>query len=253
MSITVKKSPSFSGTGGLRFTGNSSTTLLAVKQSSDVSWTPAALGASLKLWAIGDVGITTSGGTITTWSDQSGAGNHLSQGTAALQPVVSATPFNGHTVVQFDSAAKQWLATSAAVKLGTAFVVARCTNYTAPDKFANYGGLLTGTGAGGAAHVYLVADSGKATWYTAVSPPTVNIFCDGVDTDTAGIPAWHAYHVTDSNPTAYGTDFRVGVNRSYTDHTWGGDVAEIIVCDSVLSAANIAATLAYLKGKYGTP
>ena len=40
MSITVKKSPSFSGTGGLRFTGNSSTTLLAVKQH---PWTPAAI------------------------------------------------------------------------------------------------------------------------------------------------------------------------------------------------------------------
>lgn len=43
MSITVKKSPSFSGTGGLRFTGNSSTTLLAAKQSSVIPWTPAAI------------------------------------------------------------------------------------------------------------------------------------------------------------------------------------------------------------------
>lgn len=90
MSITVKKSPSFSGTGGLRFTGNSSTTLLAVKQSSDVSWTPAALGAALAGWWEAD-SVTLNGGNVAAMTDKSGNGHPLAQALAASQPAYIAT------------------------------------------------------------------------------------------------------------------------------------------------------------------
>lgn len=58
------------------------------------------LGAKLRGYFRGDMGITLSGSNVTTWADQSGNGLDLSQGTAILQPTM--TTINGRAAVLFD-------------------------------------------------------------------------------------------------------------------------------------------------------
>ncbi len=45
----------------------------------------------LKLWLRADLGVTLNGATVSAWADQSGNGNHFSQGTAAAQPTFTAS------------------------------------------------------------------------------------------------------------------------------------------------------------------
>lgn len=58
--------------------------------------------AGLRLFLRSDLGIIQSGGLISAWNDQSGNGNHATQGTAALQPTSVANVQNGLPAVRFD-------------------------------------------------------------------------------------------------------------------------------------------------------
>jgi hypothetical protein len=54
--------------------------------------TPATiLGANLLVWLRSDLGVTESGGVVSTWADQSGNGHNFTQGTAANRPAYNAT------------------------------------------------------------------------------------------------------------------------------------------------------------------
>jgi hypothetical protein len=65
-------------------------------------WTPASLGADLALWldAEDTASITLNGSNVSQWSDKSGNNRHATQGTAADQPLYSATGFNGKPTVE---------------------------------------------------------------------------------------------------------------------------------------------------------
>lgn len=61
------------------------------------------LTQGLSLWLKADVGVTMNGSNkVSVWSDQSGKGNHLTQGTASKQPVLLTDAINGYPVVRFD-------------------------------------------------------------------------------------------------------------------------------------------------------
>jgi hypothetical protein len=58
------------------------------------------------LWLRADLGVTLNGSTVSAWADQSGTGNHASQGTAANQPTYSASsgPGGSRPGITFDGA-----------------------------------------------------------------------------------------------------------------------------------------------------
>ena len=63
-------------------------------------WTPAEI--STDLWLRADAGVTESGGSVSLWADQSGAGRDFSQSSASQQPDLGATSFNSaHPGVSF--------------------------------------------------------------------------------------------------------------------------------------------------------
>jgi hypothetical protein len=49
-----------------------------------------------------DLGVTLNGSTVSAWADQSGNGNHYSQGTASKQPSFVAGGLNGYPTLLFD-------------------------------------------------------------------------------------------------------------------------------------------------------
>jgi len=59
--------------------------------------------SGIRLWLKSDAGITTNAsGDVTTWADQSGQGNNVSQGTAAYQPDYVVNAINGKPAIRFD-------------------------------------------------------------------------------------------------------------------------------------------------------
>jgi len=75
-----------------------------VYSSGAAAWTPAALGAALALWLDADDAgtITLNGSTVSQWDDKSGNGFHLTQATAASQPVYTLNGLNGLPSLSFD-------------------------------------------------------------------------------------------------------------------------------------------------------
>ena len=67
-------------------------------------WTPASLGADLALWLDAEdaASITLNGSNVSQWSDKSGNNRHATQGTAADQPLYSATGLNSKPILTFD-------------------------------------------------------------------------------------------------------------------------------------------------------
>lgn len=67
----------------------------------DITWTPASL-TNLTCWLRGDLGVTTSGGSVSAWTDQSGNSNSGSQGTSGFRPTNSLDGGDGMASVVFD-------------------------------------------------------------------------------------------------------------------------------------------------------
>jgi concanavalin A-like lectin/glucanase superfamily protein len=58
--------------------------------------------SGLKLWLKADAGVTSSGGSVSRWADQSGSGTDATQATASSQPSLIANAVNGRPGLRFD-------------------------------------------------------------------------------------------------------------------------------------------------------
>jgi hypothetical protein len=75
-------------------------------------WTPARITTALWLDAADANTITLNSSTVSQWNDKSGNGRHVSQATASLRPIDSATGFNSMPTLQFTETNQQVLFTS---------------------------------------------------------------------------------------------------------------------------------------------
>ncbi len=60
-------------------------------------------GSDLALWFRGDAGITSSGGLVSSWADQSGNGKDIMQGSSSLQPTLVSNAINYNDALDFNS------------------------------------------------------------------------------------------------------------------------------------------------------
>jgi hypothetical protein len=90
----------------------------------------------MRLWLKADAGVTTSGGLVSVWADQSGQGNDLVQGDSASQPTLLTGSLNGLPVIHFDGTSDH-LVRSAPTFLddtaGSAFLVYRFWDFGPTD------------------------------------------------------------------------------------------------------------------------
>lgn len=75
---------------------------------SDSGFPFAILGGNLAAHYRADIGVTVDTG-VSQWSDQSGRGNHVLQGTGGAQPTLVANVLNGRPVLRFAAASSQFL------------------------------------------------------------------------------------------------------------------------------------------------
>ncbi|MCA9247495.1 MAG: PEP-CTERM sorting domain-containing protein [Planctomycetales bacterium] len=188
-------------------------------------------------------------GGVATWVDKSGNGNNISQASGSLQPTNLTNTINGNQVVTFDGTG-DYLSDSATYTARTVFAVYRSTtgvqqtsdlaqvwgNYdagfhVAPDP-RNAGGAFSFNGGGGSTAFWAVggndlsttavADTGNGEWSMDV-PQLIT-----------------AEFTADKSVTAH---LISRLNGTLASHNFGGDIAEIIVFDRVLTDGSIQANM----------
>jgi hypothetical protein len=209
------------------------------------SVTPAPLGiAGLKLWVRADAGITTSGGAVSAWADQSGNGNHLSQATAAAQPQFVTGEANGLPLVRFDGTSDTLPFTARLTTIRTVFWVVRAN----PSANASYRFLLGDSSkydfhSGGTSKIW---DSGYASASIRSGETRVNgAVVNGTTTDRP--TTWSVISLTTTGDVAADAFSR---ERGTVGRSWWGDLAELVIYDRPLSDVERASVEGYLAAKY---
>lgn len=200
-------------------------------QTTNVGFLPSDI-AGLKLWLKADA-ITglADGASVATWADSSGNGNDATQSTAGSQPLYKTGSVNGLPVVRFDGA-DDWMSTPsiAAITDWTVFVVAK-NALTTNAFFLSAGGDTNS----------LITDFTAGKWEYFDTPRTVigntsttlfQVITSAVGGSVVG--AWY-----------------IGRPSSGLVVLWGGDIAEIVAYNSLLSAGQITQVQGYLAAKYG--
>lgn len=216
----------------------------------------ASIGSSLKLWLdASDLStITESGGAVSQWSDKSGNGNHATQGTGAAQPLTNANTMNGKNVITFDST-DDWLAANGVATVGegdrTVFIVAKPTTQVdigvmtafqkSPDAGDTDQSKLEITTAGDIQHTTLTSEILDTRDWTdtpfvlsTTSAGTVgNARVNGAAADTN--PTYTSKALSSSGFFNIGQE----LDAASPSNFYGGDIAEILIYNRILSALEI--------------
>jgi hypothetical protein len=103
--------------------------------------------STLRGWWRGDAGVTITSGAVSTWTDQSGYTNNLTQTTAGNRPTsTTSASLNGRNIIRYTGSSSQFFNSSFSgpnVDNMTLFLVANGTNYQSLFRFQNNGGAFT--------------------------------------------------------------------------------------------------------------
>jgi hypothetical protein len=218
----------------------------------EVSFSPDDI-AGLELWLKADTLVLSDNDPVATWTDSSGNGNDVTQGTAGTRPLYKTAIQNGLPVVRFDGTDDYMIHTTLNVSQpGTVFIVGKTLAGEGNTRFMDgettgtdrwifgtsstnadyqiYAGTSVDTGTPDTAfHYFTVVFNGasSAGWVDAVSLFASNL---GAQNLASGIT--------------------VGAGQN-GDENLTGDIGELLLYDSELSAPDRASVEAYLAAKWG--
>lgn len=224
--------------------------------------------AGLSFWAdASQITGLVDGDPVATWPDLSGNSRDATQSTSSARPTYRTAQANGLPVVRFDGV-DDYLALAAYEPLA---VDGSAVSVFAVAKPTVTGRHLLGTRGGG----FIWRVTAASTWSHFV----INRGSAAV-TGTALVDVWNSYQgeMTLTNKAADTGSFRVGYNGIFSAATaaaptflpgtplhlgtqggdflnlfLAGDEAEILIYDSVLSAADRVKVEDYLRAKWATP
>ena len=214
-------------------------------QTAGGAFSPADL-PDLVLWLDADVGVTVATG-VSQWDDQSGLGNHATQGVGAEQPayIASDANFNGHGSVDSDGVDDSLLLNSALVLSNfSIFFVSRATGYVIgsslsavhyiqPQALRTVVRLSATTTFNGLPNL-----TGAMLHEVHRSSNNMTVFRDG----TPGT----------ENPIVNATNTNINAFFMRTTGTYANvEIGEVIVCSSAITGDDLTNTQTYLATKYG--
>lgn len=221
------------------------------------AWTPASI-AGLKLWLdASQITGLNDGDAVATWSDLSGNGNSVAQGTASKRPTYQTAEINGLPVVRTDGVDDLLFCTSSIVAAQplTLFVVCR--------ENANSYYLLDG-GPSGSDRVAL-ADflrggnfgmfAGTATVEAAQTKPIPLTLWRVLANGASSSLFKNSVSFVTGNPgtQALSAGITLGARFDPLGAFYGNyDFCEVLVYDTALSAGNLSLVETYLRAKWGT-
>lgn len=203
-----------------------------------------------------DEGITLNGSDVSAWADQSGEGNDFAQSTPADQPSFVPAWRNGRAAILGGSADQSLDASIAVSGPVTVFsVVATVANDAAFDTLIDF---ATGTGRAivtnqtGLGYIFITSYMGALSLPAATTPMVEVAVFDGSSSSLALHPDGVAPSTaTGLNPGIQGSTTSVKLlNITAAQRPYRQPVAAYLVYDRVLSAPEIATTVAFLSSHY---
>lgn len=207
--------------------------------------------------------VPANGSSLASWVDKSGKGNNVSQGTGASQPVFLNPGTNGKPVLTFNSAAPQSLAgtisgLAANPNLSTYMVVQSATLVGNPvvhgigsgtANFQSIGiginsGLFIAFEWGGNDQSFNPANTNynvlQYNYRTATS--SISLLTNGlVNTSASGV----------AGALTLNTAFTLGLHSRGGTASWNGTIAELLIYNKAVTAAENALIYNYISKKWG--
>jgi hypothetical protein len=248
---------------------------------SNILWTPTLLGSnSPRLWYKADAITDISASLLNLWPDSTPNLNHATASAAASKPLLVYNMLNGYPAVRFDGTDDQMrcqVPTSVTCSVLTAFVVAKVTSYAPTVTNANVGTIFGNSHAGNNRDIVVGErfDGGTSrfTWTLYTEDGTSNYATETpINPYNAKTNEWYINTVIVnggvSSTTIYlsGSASGSGVSaqstnldlkdlcigwESSSNQPFNGDIAEIIIITSSLSAGDQSRVEGYLAWKYG--
>ena len=215
----------------------------------------------LRLHLKADAGaVNTAQGTLATWQDQSGKGNHAVQGTSSAQPTLVANALNGRPVVRFDGSEWNRLSLNlpdmmSGATAGEAFVVLKST--AAAGTCRSLWSLSSGDSSYYPYYYGLIYES-FGRWSSVQFGPRVALDQAQIYNVAASATEWTARQNglmvgrDAGGAVAFPSNPVLGRARS-GGSSFQGDIAEVVVYDRVLTDAEREAVHVYLTMKYAPP
>lgn len=232
----------------------------------------------LKLWLRADAGVTLDGTNhVSAWADQSGLARHGSQSNTSARPLFVSNALNGNPVLRFDGG-NDFFSLAGQVLTTQQFTIMAVVNDTRGNGdtsfreiFSNWDfsnhitsvffGTTDNDGNNNPVRARLTDQVGGATdpgntqvgVGSIVNPATHFIF-----TGIASASDTQVYQNTNLLASKGGplsalnltTGYVIGRQGALNSEYWRGDMAEILVYDHALSAAEFSQNIAYLQSKY---
>lgn len=204
-------------------------------------------------WYRGDMGVTSSGGRVSAWADQTGNGHTALNNTGLNQPFTSPATYNGRDAIHSDGT-NRYLASASFAALAqpsTIFVVGRTFDQTIVSFFFD--------GSPSNRHVMYFPASGQVSVFAGTSLSGTSSVIQALTV------AECTFNGGSSEYRQNGTVLVSGNAGAGTVDTWqlftaysgglplNGDICEFLVYNSNLSAPNRVAIRAIMKQFWGTP
>lgn len=226
---------------------------LAEARSVVSSFTPADL-AGLQLWfRASDITGLVDGDPVATWSDTSGNARDMTQSTASKRPTWRTAVLNGKAVVRFDGSDDYLSVTSAYTLIAqpfSVFAVVKANSTNTVDRLfddSNDGSRsLMGGDAAGAYQMYaggsvLTGGTRNTSW----------VVWEGQFNGASSKLIVASLTVITGDPGSQGNN-QIFVGCDYAGlEPWDGDMAELFVVNSVLSASDQDKVMDYFLAQYG--
>lgn len=214
--------------------------------------------AGCTVWLNAGALVLSNNDPVASWTDLSGNGNNAVQATGSLQPLFKTAILNSQPVVRFDGLDDVMQgAISGITSDATIFVVAKFsatgnralvdlstdgTSTNTGEQFFLAGAALFARTAGSGAAQYSFSDTTSFFYFSATYSSSLReIFQNGVSQGTDG---------SSLAPAGSQIAYRVG-ELFQNIFPFDGDVAEVIIYNSVLSGGDLTTVNTYLATKYG--
>jgi hypothetical protein len=222
--------------------------------------------SNILLWLRADLGVTLTTGKVSTWADQSGQGNDVTQGTAGNRPTVTANSQNGQPGITFAAASNTFLARNpltsaparepfsiyAVSKLAVANQQGGIIDVTTAGGNTNTGDLLIQNSTNRDYRYASALDLQYAFSSTAAAMNVATVKVTGVNQEEKELFEKTVSKGTQATATATGTALtQVRVGRLFNEvFPWDGDILEIACYTKQLSATEIGQLATYATARY---
>ncbi len=212
---------------------------------------------NLKLRLRADQGVTSSSDSVSEWDDMSGNGNNATQSYSANQPLYVAGAMNNMPVIRFDGGSHLALPTSTALGIQNhdyeMFIVARSSSSNiqfllSGNTLEQFEYHLNGVGARFIPITATYLDLGTSGTYTDGKP---HVFEAHASSSGGGmsVDGVNGGTTTANILSSDGGILRIGERSDGTLH-FNGDIAEVLVYDTVLTSTQRDSVEQYLAARY---